>query len=157
MINKEKNINVYKNKLMVRNSTYWWEPEGLCFECQLCGACCGGEPGTIWVTVDEIGSIAGFLGIDDSLLRQQYLTRNMGRNSIKEQENYDCIFLEKNLKRCKIYKVRPLQCRLFPFWPSILRNKNIWDYYSTRCPGMNYGKLYTQKMIISIQNMDMTY
>ena len=53
-----------------------------------------------------------------------------GRLGIKEKENYDCYFLDCGTKRCKIYKVRPLQCRMFPFWPSMLSDKRVWDYYA---------------------------
>lgn len=154
MMNEEKNISMKKIELKVQKGAYWWEAEGLRFECRQCGACCGGEPGAIWVTADETRAIAEFLSVDDSELRQKYLTRNMGRNSIKEQKNYDCVFLKRNLGLCGIYKARPLQCRLFPFWPSILGDKNIWNYYAAKCSGMNRGKLYTQEMIKSLQSVE---
>lgn len=72
---------------------YWWERDGVRFECTACGRCCGGEPGSIWVTPAERARIAGELGIDEIALRKEYLTRREGRCSIKEMENYDCIFL----------------------------------------------------------------
>lgn len=133
---------------------YWWESEGVRFECEQCGSCCGGEPGAIWVTPAEIAALAEFLGIDEPELRAKYLTRREGRSSIKELENYDCIFLSRNKGLCEIYKVRPLQCSLFPFWPSLLRDQNIWNSYATICPGMNKGKLYTPDMIRSLQKME---
>lgn len=132
----------------------WWEREGLRFECRQCGACCGGEPGAIWVTGEEICAIAEFLSIDEPRFRRECLTRNMGRSSIKELENYDCIFLKRNQMSCGIYKVRPLQCNLFPFWSSILEDKQVWDYYSGKCPGMNQGKLYTPEMINNLRKTD---
>lgn len=137
-----------------QNSGYWWEDEGARFECQQCGSCCGGEPGAIWVTPAEITTMAEYLGISEADLRAKYLTRNEGRSSIKELENYDCTFLSRNKMLCGIYKVRPLQCRLFPFWPTLLRDRIIWNYYATRCPGMNKGKLYTPKMIKSLLNVN---
>lgn len=141
------------NEQKEHNYKYWWEDEGVFFECKQCGSCCGGEPGAIWVTPEEIVGIAGFLDISESELRGKYLTCNEGRSSIKEQENFDCIFLKRNKMNCRIYKVRPLQCQLFPFWPSMLRSKNIWNYYANKCPGMNQGKLYTPKMIKSLKNI----
>lgn len=137
-----------------QNKEYWWEGEGVRFECQQCGACCGGEPGSIWVTLAEITAIAEHLGIEEQALRAGYLTRRDGRSSIKELENYDCVFLSRNKGLCEIYKVRPLQCRLFPFWPSLLRDQNIWNIYATICPGMNKGKLYTAEMIRSLQKTE---
>lgn len=133
---------------------FWWEKDGLRFECVQCGRCCGIEPGSIWVTPEEIRRIAEFLDIDEIKLRMEYLTRNMGKTSIKELDNFDCVFLERNSHCCAIYKVRPLQCRLFPFWPSLLKSKKIWNYYANKCPGMNNGKLYTPEMIKMYQKID---
>ena len=93
----------------------WWEDGGVRFECQGCGRCCGGEPGEIWVTPAERAKIAAELGMDEITLRKECLRRVDGRLGIKEKENYDCYFLDGGTKRCKIYKVRPLQCRMFPF------------------------------------------
>lgn len=137
-----------------QNKEYWWEDEGVRFECEQCGSCCGGEPGAIWVTPAEITALAEFLGMEEQALRAEYLTRSGGRSSIKELENYDCVFLSRNKGLCEIYKVRPLQCRLFPFWPSLLRDQNIWNYYATICPGMSKGKLYTPEMIKSFQKKE---
>ena len=114
----------------------WWEDEGVRFECRGCGRCCGGEPGEIWVTPAERAKIAAELGMDEITLRKECLRRVDGRLGIKEKENYDCYFLDGGTKRCKIYKVRPLQCRMFPFWPSMLSDKRVWDYYAAFCPGM---------------------
>jgi len=141
-----------KNELVETKSEFWWQRETVRFECLKCGGCCGGEPGTIWVTAAEISQIAEFIGEDETKLRENYLTRRDGRSSIKELENYDCVFLRRSEGRCAIYSVRPLQCRLFPFWPSILRDKNIWNYYAFRCPGMDKGKIYTSEMIQSLKN-----
>ena len=127
--------------------SYWWEDEGLFFECTACGKCCGGEPGEIWVTKEERSKIAESLGIDEKHLREEYLRKREGRIGIKEKENFDCIFLEMNSRHCKIYKVRPLQCRLFPFWPSMLCDKRAWDFYSQRCPGMNRGKHFSPELL----------
>lgn len=137
-----------------QNKKHWWEDEGVRFECAQCGSCCGGAPGSIWVTPAEITAIAELLGIEEQTLRAEYLTRREGRSSIKERENYDCIFLSRNKGLCEIYKVRPLQCRLFPFWPSLLRDQNIWNSYAAICPGMNKGKLYTPDMIKSLQKTE---
>lgn len=125
----------------------WWEDEGLDFECQGCGRCCGGEPGEIWVTPAERAKIAAELGMDEASFRKECLTRIDGRCSIREKENYDCLFLDGETKRCKIYKVRPLQCRMFPFWPSMLTDKRIWDYYAAFCPGMGNGKHYEPELV----------
>ena len=129
---------------------YWWEAEGLRFECLECGKCCGGEPGNIWVTDAEQERIAKYLCLDMEELRKRYLVRRMGRISIREKENMDCAFYECNSAHCLIYKVRPSQCSLFPFWSSLLKDKKIWNFYALQCPGMNRGKLYTKEIIFEL-------
>lgn len=129
---------------------FWWENYGLDFECRACGRCCGGKPGSVWVTRSERAKIAAELGIDEYVLRKEYLVRRGGKCSVKEKENYDCYFFDGESKKCTIYKVRPLQCRLFPFWPSMLMNKSVWDYYASFCPGMGHGRHYTPEMLKQI-------
>ena len=136
---------------MAAKDKYWWEAQGgLRFECLECGRCCGGAPGSVWVSSAEQARIAKYLCLDAEELRKKYLVRKLGRVSLREQENFDCVFYERNSAQCLIYKVRPRQCSLFPFWPSMLREENIWNFYAERCPGMNQGKLYTKEMIDNI-------
>lgn len=150
-ITSMKEQNKMKNELEVTSGKFWWEDEGLLFECLQCGGCCGGEPGAIWVTAGEIKSIADFLGEDEEEFRSVRLRWDYGRNSIREQPNYDCLFLKRTEKLCAIYQVRPSQCSLFPFWPSMLRDREVWDYYAARCPGMDGGRRYTPEMIRALQ------
>ncbi|MEG1602012.1 MAG: YkgJ family cysteine cluster protein [Cloacibacillus sp.] len=132
---------------------YWWSESGLRFECAACGRCCGGSPGVVWTTPAERAKIAKELGIDAMAFREKYMVRLEGKCSLRELENYDCIFLERNSARCKIYKVRPLQCRLFPFWPSLLTDQNGWNYYANFCQGMNQGKLYLPEILNKFLNL----
>lgn len=124
----------------------WWE-EGLYFSCIGCGRCCRGEPGAVWVTEREREAIASRLSITVDEFSRSYLWNRYGKPSIRERANYDCIFLSRNPDRCGIYDVRPMQCSLFPFWPSLLKNKLTWDEYSFYCPGMNQGDFYDSARI----------
>lgn len=45
---------------------YWWDKSGLRFECVMCGKCCGGEPGSVWVSEQETSLIGGFLNINST-------------------------------------------------------------------------------------------
>jgi len=40
--------------------------------------------------------------------------------------DYGCVFLDP-FGQCSIYDVRPVQCRTYPFWPSLLESKEDWD------------------------------
>lgn len=53
-------------------------------------------------------------------------------------ENGGCVFLTRE-NTCRIYKVRPTQCRTYPFWPELLCSKRNWDAEKTHCEGINTG------------------
>lgn len=139
---------------MAKNKEPWYV-NGLHFKCQQCGACCAGpSEGYIWVTRPEIKLIADFLKISEKQLRQKYLKRMGLRTTIIEQRSTkDCIFLknESGEKRCTIYPVRPRQCRMWPFWPSNLKNPTTWNKTAQKCPGINRGRLYSCEEIQKIK------
>ncbi len=39
-----------------------WYQDGLRFTCTMCGKCCTGDPGYVWVTDEELAALAKFLG-----------------------------------------------------------------------------------------------
>lgn len=112
---------------------YRFDPTA-CKKCK--GNCCIGESGYIWVTDDEIHSIAQHLKISKNEFVKKFLVKIGYRYSIKEkvyEGGFACIFFDDVLLRCGIYEVRPNQCRTFPFW----------NYFKTRenevkeeCPGV---------------------
>ena len=59
--------------------------------------------------------------------------------SLREKPGYDCVFWDGG---CGVYEARPLQCRTFPFWPSVLASKEAWEETAAGCPGMDRGPLY---------------
>ncbi len=124
-----------------------WYAAGLHFECMECGGCCSGPgEGVIWVTRPESRMIADFLKVSSGRLRQRYLRRIGLRTTIMEEpQTKDCIFLYKqdDCKRCRIYPVRPNQCRTWPFWAGNLSSPHSWNEVARRCPGINRGRLYS--------------
>jgi Fe-S-cluster containining protein len=62
--------------------------------------------------------------------------------SLKEKANYDCVFWSNG---CSLYQARPLQCRTYPFWPSMLASRKAWEVMS--CPGMGRGTLHSREEI----------
>lgn len=111
-----------------------------CFEtdaCKTCaGNCCIGESGYIWVDPSEILNISNFLEIPLSNFYEKYLKKVKYRFSLKEIEyndGYKCIFFDEKKRGCKIYDVRPAQCRTFPFWEHFKTNiKEV----ENECPGI---------------------
>jgi Fe-S-cluster containining protein len=122
-----------------------WYRDGLKFTCTQCGNCCTGAPGYVYVSREEIGRIAAFLGRPDGTLGREHLRRVGLRHSLTEDpRNGDCCFLksEDGKRICSIYPVRPLQCRTWPFWDVNLSSPDDWRDASRGCPGMNRGRHY---------------
>ncbi len=131
-----------------------WYADGLQFTCQLCGNCCTGGPGYVWMTNDEVEKLAAHLKLSVEETRETY-TRKIGkRTSLKEYRNpageHDCVFLvskkipdsdgvEHTRRVCGVYAVRPLQCRTWPFWEGNLDSPESWVHAAERCEGMAAG------------------
>jgi len=112
---------------------YTFDPEA----CRTCpGRCCNGESGNVWVSPEEIESIAKFLDISVEAFIRDYLRLVQGCHSIKDLrtgDNYACVFFEEEKNGCSIYLVRPEQCRTFPFWPHFREHP---EKAFAECPGV---------------------
>ena len=128
-----------------------WYADGIRFQCQRCGCCCGGEPGYVWVERPEIVRMSEHLGISVAEFRSRYLRRVGFRLSLIEKPNGDCILLRDG--RCTVYSVRPLQCRTFPFWEDALNDPEWFQRALRGCPGVGKGKLYTLAEIERISTL----
>jgi Fe-S-cluster containining protein len=105
--------------------------------CATCGgACCTGERGEIWIDAGEIEVLARFLGESVAVIKGCYLRRERAGYTIKERKragDYACWFFDDAAGRCRIYSVRPAQCRSFPFWPFL---KEHVGALQAACPGV---------------------
>jgi len=132
-----------------------WYDGGLHFECAQCGGCCSGPgEGYIWVTRPEIEIIADFLKISPGQLREKYLRRvGLRTTIIEDRPTKDCVFLQDSAGRkiCKVYPVRPSQCRSWPFWPNNLSSAGAWNKAAQKCPGINRGRRYSFEEIEKIR------
>ncbi|MDR1868907.1 MAG: YkgJ family cysteine cluster protein [Treponema sp.] len=122
---------------------------GLKFSCKRCSACCRYEAGFVYLSKNDMEKLTGELKTDSENFIKSYcrwVTDRRGKEvlSLREKGNKDCIFWD---KCCKIYDARPLQCRTFPFWESIVSSAQSWEIAASGCPGMNSGKLHTGKAI----------
>lgn len=126
-----------------------WYSDGLKFTCTQCGNCCTGDPGVVWVYDQDIEAIAEFLDKPVGEIRL-FHTRQVGnRLSLTEFANGDCTFFDPLTRGCRIYPVRPTQCRTWPFWKSNLESEAAWAETCRTCPGAGSGDHFTQLEIDS--------
>jgi len=121
--------------LIVKKDFLFAFDQNACSNCN--GACCRGESGYIWLNKQEIVAISSYLDISFENFLNEYCKKVGYKYTLKElkQNNeYLCVFFEEN-KGCKIYPVRPKQCKDYPFWERYKKNKNIHEVCK-ECPGI---------------------
>ena len=117
-----------------------WYSEGLRFTCTMCGKCCTGEPGWVWVDEEELAAIAKFRGESLKEVRAIYTMKGARGMSLREKANGDCVFYDRE-QGCTVYPVRPRQCRTWPFWESNVETPEDWRHTCEICPGSGQGEL----------------
>ena len=104
--------------------------------------------GDVWLAPEEINRVAFSLDLPIEQLKaergrsfagptdSQWMSLKRGDvgptdsqwMSLKRGDDEDspsCTFLDES-GQCSIYDVRPVQCRTYPFWPSLLEKKRNW-------------------------------
>jgi hypothetical protein len=125
-----------------------WYKDGLRFECTRCGACCTGAPGYVWVNDEEIAQIAKFLALSEQDFGERFLRRLARGISLVEHDNGDCVFYDREGRGCRIYSVRPRQCRSWPFWASNTETADAWAATRQVCPGAGRGEFVSLDEIV---------
>ncbi|UYP44897.1 hypothetical protein NEF87_001182 [Candidatus Lokiarchaeum ossiferum] len=132
---------------------------GLHFSCKQCGKCCSNEQdGYVFIYQEDIDNICKNLKISEEDLAEKYFSttdydydlwdENLGETKktkvyptliLNNEKNQNCAFLieAEGKKLCKIYKSRPLQCKIFPFWNVIITSEEFFLSASHSCPGIN--------------------
>ncbi|MEM6688715.1 MAG: YkgJ family cysteine cluster protein [Planctomycetota bacterium] len=128
------------------NSDAWYK-EGLQFECTQCGGCCSGGPGFVWIDDNELQAMANHLKIEVEDFKRKFTRMVDGRRSLTERQNYDCVLLDQESRKCTVYENRPIQCRTWPFWDSCVQSKKAWQATCRVCPGAGTGRLYSLDQI----------
>ncbi|MHA1728575.1 MAG: YkgJ family cysteine cluster protein [Promethearchaeota archaeon] len=148
---------------------------GFKFKCQQCGRCCKGvDDGFVFLYDEEIDEIVEFLNIDIDEFMGKYgevidTEFKVSDNEFKpkkkkiflktivlkqDEKDGSCIFLDtqnsKNL--CKIYKIRPSQCKNWPVWYLNMTQTQHYKNAVEKCPGFNAenGEFYSRAKIIKI-------
>ena len=127
---------------------------GIRFECLRCGTCCTGDPGIIRISMPEIRALGDFLKMPIMDLTRMHLRPIDTGFSIAEETDGRCRFYDKG---CRIYPVRPLQCRTYPFWFSRMRSFLQWEKTMEQCPGIGNGPLYSRESILDMLSRSMDH
>lgn len=109
------------------------------FQCTGCGACCRGR-GDYWVEASraEQRRIQRFLNVSWGWFRRRYvIVYEDGTEGLGWQRDR-CVFLDAS-DRCRIYPVRPTQCRTYPFWPEVVGSRTSWRAAAKECEGIGRG------------------
>lgn len=115
-------------------------PTNLRFHCTGCGKCCtGGGSYVVEVSRVEQRRIQRHLGISWPWFRRRYVFRFDEETESLPMLKGRCEFLDDNM-HCRIYQVRPLQCRTYPFWPELM-NPKAWRAERKRCEGIGQGEV----------------
>ena len=107
------------------------------FTCTACGDCCRTE-GSVYFTREDLDKIYAHLKLTEDkrkALHKKLIQRRNNNYYIHDSQG-PCILLDLETNRCKAYPARPLQCRSFPFWPSVFHSKADFRQTQHECPGM---------------------
>lgn len=118
----------------------YYQNTRLRFECTGCGACCTGSADHyVETNAAERAAIRVFLKLSPGWFRRRYLVRvDADTTGIRLGHDGRCAFLGDD-NRCRVYPVRPRQCRTYPWWPELIESKRDWAEEARRCEGMNRG------------------
>lgn len=117
------------------------------FQCQRSGRCCTGGSGFIWVDAHEIEALARAHGSTTESFEATYLRQVTDprsgelRLSLREGRGQAggsgaaCALLE-GAHHCTVYAARPEHCRSFPYWPSVMEDKDGFEAARATCPGI---------------------
>ncbi len=118
------------------------------FQCTGCGKCCtGNQEAYVEVSAKEQHKIQTFLNISPAWFRRRYLSRfDDGEIAVAMDTKGRCPFLNKD-DRCRIYPVRPMQCRTYPYWDEVLGSSRSWNREAQYCEGIHRGPVVAIRKI----------
>jgi uncharacterized protein len=109
------------------------------FECQRgCTNCCQ-QKGFVYITESDLGRIAAFLKLTAAEFERRFVYRTKHLLRLRMPRHSQCHFLRED--GCSIHTVKPVQCRIFPFWPELVDDKREWRKTARYCPGIGKGAL----------------
>ena len=122
---------------------------GLRFSCIRCSGCCRHESGFVFLSEKDVSLLGTALNLQAGEFIRTYCRwvpsgNNTWQLSLREKSNLDCVFWKDG---CSVYEKRPLQCRAFPFWHSVINSGTSWEATARDCPGIGKGVLHSPESI----------
>jgi len=127
--------------------------DGLRFSCKCCSHCCRYESGFVFLSENDVYGLAASLNIKNNEFISAFcrwipVGNGLNQLSLKEKSNFDCVFWKININDrakggCSVYNSRPLQCRAFPFWSSMVNSRESWENAAEDCPGIGKGEFHS--------------
>lgn len=101
----------------------------------------------VFLEQQEAERIRAHLQLSRSWFRRRYLQRLEDGELVAASGADDrCVFLDAD-GRCRVYPVRPLQCRTYPFWPELVGTAAAWNREARRCEGISRGRVVARSTI----------
>jgi uncharacterized protein len=109
------------------------------FQCQEgCTNCCT-QKGFVYLTEEDVLRLASFTGVPAAEFEGRYVYRTRNFRRLRVPRGSTCHFLLEN--GCAVHPAKPVQCRIFPFWPELMDDRKEWDKTASWCPGIGKGEL----------------
>jgi len=109
------------------------------FACQPgCTNCCN-VAGYVYLTEENLIEAARYLRLSAAEFERRFVYRTRHLLRLRKPRGSQCHFLKED--GCAIHPAKPTQCRLFPFWPELVKSAYAWKTAGRRCPGIGQGPL----------------
>ena len=93
----------------------------------------------MYLTEADLERIAEYVGMTAREFERRYVYRTKHLLRLRVPRQQQCHFLREG--GCSIHAVKPVQCRIFPFWPEMVESKREWKKTARYCPGIGKGSL----------------
>ncbi|MEM3420917.1 MAG: YkgJ family cysteine cluster protein [Candidatus Hadarchaeum sp.] len=120
-------------------------PKNMRFECQRCARCCGDTSHrgrNLLLTKSEVEEISEKTGLSPLAFATPISNKGAYQYKMKKRGG-KCLFLDG--KACRIYDIRPLVCRFYPFSVCKKDNKYIFNF-ADDCPGIGLGEVLSEEV-----------
>jgi Fe-S-cluster containining protein len=109
------------------------------FSCQPgCTRCCT-QKGWVYLGVEDVPRLAAFLGISEDEFQRRFVYATKHTARLRKPRTAQCSFL--TAEGCSVHPAKPTQCRVFPFWPELIKDKKELKETAEWCPGIGKGNL----------------